>query len=244
GQGFFTWATMVIPSNDAFLAVPDDALADPVFDEDGNFLGPVVIQRFGSDVLDAGTEVNTEENAAFLNQTARDQGEAEGGVITEHPGFNGSEGLADGEPVNILGGTTAPGAMIDPVEGDFTRNAGNEQLLEIVIDLVAGSDDTLIGGAGEDILDGGRGDDRLEGGTGADTFVFEADAGFDTVTDFEADADILDLSADVFGFESIDDVLGAASQEGDDVLIGLGDEGALRVRDLEVDQLTDDNVLF
>ncbi|MEL7522189.1 MAG: spondin domain-containing protein, partial [Cyanobacteria bacterium J06553_1] len=43
GRGFFTWGTMIIPSNDAFLAVPDDALADPIFDEHGNFIGPIVI---------------------------------------------------------------------------------------------------------------------------------------------------------------------------------------------------------
>ena len=46
GQGFFTWATMVIPSNDAFLASPDDALQDYIFDEDGNFAGPLVIVAF------------------------------------------------------------------------------------------------------------------------------------------------------------------------------------------------------
>ena len=38
---------------------PDDPFADPIFDENGNFIGPVVIERRGSDVLDAGVEVNT-----------------------------------------------------------------------------------------------------------------------------------------------------------------------------------------
>ncbi|MBQ4824499.1 spondin domain-containing protein [Leisingera sp. HS039] len=169
GQGFFTWATMVIPSNDAFLASPDDALQDFIFDADGNFAGPLVIERFGTDVLDAGTEVNTEEGAAFLNQTARDQGTAENGVVRQHEGFNGSEGNPDGTPVNILGGTTAAGTSVDPAEGDFTRNSGEEQLLRIVVDLAEGGADVLSGGAGSDYIDGGRGNDLLRGQRGADT---------------------------------------------------------------------------
>ncbi|KIC08960.1 hypothetical protein RA19_16785 [Leisingera sp. ANG-M1] len=169
GRGFFTWATMIIPSNDAFLASPDDALQDFIFDADGNFAGPLVIERFGSDVLDAGTEVNTEEGAAFLNQTARDQGTAENGVVRQHEGFNGSEGLPDGTPVNILGGTTAAGTIVDPVEGDFTRNGGEEQLLRIVVDLAEGGNDVLSGGDGNDLIDGGRGNDLLRGQRGSDT---------------------------------------------------------------------------
>ncbi|UTW46542.1 CHRD domain-containing protein [bacterium SCSIO 12696] len=169
GQGFFTWATMVIPSNDAFLAVPDDALADPIFDADGNFIGPLVIERFGSDVLDAGTEVNNEEGAAFLNQTARNQGTAENGVVSVHPGFNGSVGNPDATPVNILGGETAAGTIVDPVIGDFTN--GNPQLLRIEINLAAGGDDVLDGGEGNDILDGGVGNDELIGGAGADELL-------------------------------------------------------------------------
>ena len=169
GRGFFTWATMIIPSNDAFLASPDNALQDFIFDEDGNFAGPLVIERFGNDVLDAGTEVNNEEGAAFLNQTARDQGTAENGVVRQHEGFNGSEGLPDATPVNVLGGTTAAGTIVDPIEGDFTRNDGQEQLLRIVVDIAEGGDDVLSGGAGNDTIDGGRGNDILRGQTGADT---------------------------------------------------------------------------
>ncbi|MEM8820890.1 MAG: spondin domain-containing protein [Pseudomonadota bacterium] len=235
GNGFFTWATMVIPSNDAFLAVPDDALADPIFDDLGNFIGPVTIQRFGSDVLDAGTELNTEEDAAFLNQTARDQGTAEGGFVAAAPGFNGSVGNPGGTPVNILGGTTAPGAVIDPVEGDFTRNDGGEQLLEIVIDRIAGADDTLNGGAGDDIL---------EGGGGTDTFVFDDGTGDDTVVDFEAGegGEFLDVSA--FGFEDAASVLAAASQQDEDVVIALDADDSVTLESVQIGDLVADNFIL
>ncbi|MGI9499583.1 MAG: spondin domain-containing protein, partial [Geminicoccaceae bacterium] len=174
GQGFFTWATMVIPSNDAFLAVPDDPLADPVFDADGNFLGPVVIERSGNDVLDAGTEVNNEQDAAFLDQTAPNQGLTEGGTVGSHPGFNGSAGNPDGQPVNILSGEamTAAGTTIDPDVADFTLNP-DQAFFRITIDQLTaeGGDDVLEGGKGNDKIEGGGGNDRISGGRDDDMLL-------------------------------------------------------------------------
>lgn len=173
GQGFFTWATMVIPSNDAFLASPGNPLTDAIFDAKGNFVGPLTITRDGNDVLDAGTEQNTERDAAFINQLAPDTGEDQGGVVAVHQGFNGSVE----NPINILGGElmTAAGTMIDPVIGDFTAN--NDVLLRITVDEVQAADeagdDKLFGGRGEDLLIGGLGDDLLDGGQGDDTASYQ-----------------------------------------------------------------------
>ncbi len=133
---FFSFATMVIPSNDAFLSSPGDPLAIELFAEDGSFKGPFETVLTGNNVLDAGTEVNTEEDAAFLNQTAPDTGIDENGTVELHPGFNGSIGNPDATPVNILGGTTDPGAVIDPFFGDFTRNDGNGPLLRVTVEEV------------------------------------------------------------------------------------------------------------
>ena len=54
--------------------------------------------------------------------------------------------------------------------------------------------DALSGGAGGDILVDGAGVDSLTGGAGSDTFVFVADGQADRVTDFDPNADRLDLS--------------------------------------------------
>lgn len=63
--------------------------------------------------------------------------------------------------------------------------------------------DVITGGAGDDILNGsggadflmdGAGSDTLTGGDGADRFSFEYDGETDTITDFEAGIDALDLS--------------------------------------------------
>ncbi len=242
GQGFFTWGTMVIPSNDAFLAAPDNPFADPIFDQNGNFLGPIVIERRGSDVLDAGTEVNTEEDAAFLNQSAPNTGLDENGVVGAHPGFNGSVGNPEGGPANILGGTTAPGAVIDPTVGDFT--ADDDVLLRIEIEQVAvvdGGNDVLAGDLGNDTLEGGGGNDTLTGGLGADTFVFTESAGNNTVTDFAIAEDTLDLS---LIFDDFDDVLTGASQAGDNTLISFDDNNSALLLNVDVTTLSSDNFLL
>jgi Ca2+-binding RTX toxin-like protein len=64
------------------------------------------------------------------------------------------------------------------------------------------SADTLIGGSHNDIITGGGGGDTLTGGGGSDTFVFKAvtdsqasSGNFDTITDFTAGSDHVDLSA-------------------------------------------------
>ena len=54
---WFTYASMVIPTNDLFVG-NGNPFAHEVFDENGNFNGPVEILLFGSSVNDAGTEVN------------------------------------------------------------------------------------------------------------------------------------------------------------------------------------------
>ncbi|MEO1194072.1 MAG: endonuclease/exonuclease/phosphatase family protein [Pseudomonadota bacterium] len=52
-----------------------------------------------------------------------------------------------------------------------------------------GGDDSIEGGNGQDILAGGTGDDVLSGGSGLDRFVFTGDFGDDTITDFDANED-------------------------------------------------------
>ncbi|MEM9005104.1 MAG: spondin domain-containing protein [Cyanobacteria bacterium P01_F01_bin.86] len=94
---YFSYAAMVIPSNDAFVA-NGNPFAHQIFDDAGNFLG-ADFTILGSDVLDGGTEVNDElpVNTAFFGQTAPNTGVEENGVVELHPGFNsvGSGGILD-----------------------------------------------------------------------------------------------------------------------------------------------------
>lgn len=84
---YFSYASMVIPSNDAFVA-NGNPMAHMIFNERGRFM-PASFIVGGDAVLDAGTEVNDEvpENTAALAQSVPDTGVAEGGVVTMHEGF-------------------------------------------------------------------------------------------------------------------------------------------------------------
>ncbi len=111
---YFSYAAMVIPSNDAFIA-NGDPQGIQVFDDSGSFLGADFF-ILGSSVLDAGTEVNDEipANTAALEQMAPNTGVTEGGVIAAHSGF-----MAGG---NILAAFP---------DGDFTQD--NYQVARITI---------------------------------------------------------------------------------------------------------------
>ncbi len=116
--------------------------------------------------------------------------------------------LADGRVVFTFVST-------DPADGDFgfssiaTRfldfgGGGTDQGETLVgIDpglalMGYGGDDVLIGSTGNDILDGGLGADTLFGGLGADRFVLRDANAIDTLGDFNANDDFIDIS-DLFG---------------------------------------------
>ncbi len=94
---YFSYASMVIPSNDAFVA-NGDPLAHPIFTASGSFVGADFVV-LGVEVVDAGSELNDEnpENTAFLNQTVADTGLDESVGIHDHVGFKfpGSGGILD-----------------------------------------------------------------------------------------------------------------------------------------------------
>ncbi len=110
---YFSYASMVIPSNDAYVA-NGNPLAHPLFDENGNFVGAEILIA-GSAVNDAGTEVNDElpENTAFFGQAAPNTGTPENGVNTDHPGFKpASEGGILADPMFANADFTADGYNI------------------------------------------------------------------------------------------------------------------------------------
>lgn len=94
---FFSYASMVIPSNDAFIA-NDNSEAIRLFNDSGKFVGADFVIG-GSEVLDAGTEINDETPAhtAFFGQMSPDTGDNENGMIRSHSGFKapGEGGILD-----------------------------------------------------------------------------------------------------------------------------------------------------
>ncbi len=118
---YFSYASMVIPSNDAFIA-NGNPLAHQLFDASGAFVGQSFVVS-GDESNDAGTEVNDEipSNVAFLAQAAPNTGTDENGLVaTPAPGFAAAGSLAF--PSGILNYPVFAG-------GDF--NDADDRLLSV-----------------------------------------------------------------------------------------------------------------
>lgn len=142
-NAYFNYAAMLLPSNDFFVANGNER-AHQIFDEQGNFIGADFI-ILGSNVLDAGTEVNDEipANTAFFGQQTPNTGVTENGVVTQAGGF-------------IPGGAI----LSDPrfANGDFT--ADGYQVARIrLFNTINGSDDNdeLLGTKQDDLIIGNAG---------------------------------------------------------------------------------------
>ena len=94
---FFSYASMVIPSNDAFVG-NGNPRAHKIFNRGGHFHSADFIV-YGSAVRDAGSELNDEapENTAFFGQMMPDTGQDESVGVHHHVGFKfpGSMGILD-----------------------------------------------------------------------------------------------------------------------------------------------------
>jgi len=95
--------------------------------------------------------------------------------------------------------------------------------------------DTLNAGSGNDTLYGGAGNDTLKGGSGSDTFVIGSASGKDTITDFQAGTDRIDVSA--YHFASFSDLLKATKDVGFNTVISLDATNSLTLTGLHYAQL-------
>ncbi|MDZ8105549.1 MAG: calcium-binding protein [Nostoc sp. DedQUE12a] len=98
----------------------------------------------------------------------------------------------------LNGGAGSDSLNIDFSSGDnlLDGGAGNDTLSAFF----ASGNNTLKGGAGNDILISGNNDDTLYGGTGTDTFVFNSfNDGVDSIYDFNASNELIQVSAGGFG---------------------------------------------
>ncbi len=94
---YLSFASMIIPSNDAFIANLDPRRIE-LFDNQGNFQGARALTIYGRDVYDAGTEANDPAGGAAFS-TGGGSGVDENGVIRKHPGLGDfvGTGLPTGE---------------------------------------------------------------------------------------------------------------------------------------------------
>jgi hypothetical protein len=103
---YLNYLSMVVPSNDLFIG-NDSAIE--LFDAGGNFNGPIVIDIYGSNVWDNGTEVNDITNGpAFVQGQDGSAGLGENETIQAFFDRPGADAYLD----SIVGVVTAPGDVI------------------------------------------------------------------------------------------------------------------------------------
>lgn len=127
---FLSYISDLRPTNDAFIA-NEDPFEIELFDSNGKFKGPLYIDIFGNQVLDAGLCRNDEAVLTGLDVGSLDGQSCEPGigVVTPHPGLNGSWRNPDGVPQRVLGGTAnyyppsypEPIPHYDVANADFSR---------------------------------------------------------------------------------------------------------------------------
>lgn len=100
----------------------------------------------------------------------------------------GDDDVLGGAGADNLRGRDGDDTLIGGGGGDVLRGGVGE--------------DRLTGGNGKDRLFGGQDDDRLIGGKGGDIFIFNRNAGDDSIGDFKLAADRIDLTA--FGLRPAD----------------------------------------
>lgn len=122
---FLIFFSMVVPTNDTFIAV-DDPTAIEVFDADGNFVGPVSFLVGPGSIFDAGTEGNDFSNGpAFVIDPLTD---ATAGLETPGAVVALSTGIGAGtEPA---GGLTTPAGAFDPALFDPGANIALVQVTQ------------------------------------------------------------------------------------------------------------------
>ncbi len=126
---FLSWFGSVHPSDDAFVG-NDDPMRIELFDADGRFKGPLYIDLFGNQVMDAGVCYNDEQRLFWLHEAPQwprpGSCRASEGAVRQHPGLNGSLRNPDADP-GVLGTSVEhPGfpfgvLRFDPVGADFSR---------------------------------------------------------------------------------------------------------------------------
>ena len=152
----------------------------------------------------------------------------EGGAGRDYiRGGSGDDNLSGGDDRDIVRGDTGD----DTIDG----GAGN--------DLLTGDtgDDSIVGGTGNDTIAGGSGNDTLTGGAGEDTFLFIENFGQDTITDFDVDDDVIDISMLDMEIASYSDL--TIVQMGNDVTIGHTDfdGGIITLTGVSATDLSADN---
>jgi uncharacterized delta-60 repeat protein len=202
----------------------------------GNLLANIITGSSGNNTLDGGLGVDTliggMGNDLYIVDDLED-------LIVENAGSGidlVSSNVSYELTVNVEKLSLAGNQSINGL-GNFLNNEINGNSADNYLNGGYGKD-TLIGGNGNDFIDGGFGKDILTGGPGNDVFNFSTHLSqtfnIDTIADFTAGDDVIQLDRSIFTEIRIDGVLseslfcrGSAATQADDRIIYDQTTGAL-----------------
>jgi probable HAF family extracellular repeat protein/VCBS repeat-containing protein len=200
-----------------------DTLRVSAVDGQANEVGKAIAGAFGSLTLKADGSFSYTANSKDVLPAS---GFAED--VFTYTASTGDGGTADSTLTvtitpagsSYLGGTpgvtvTAPGGHSSTLDG----GAGN---------------DTLVATTGATVLIGGPGD-TLTGGSGSDTFMFLGNFGHDTITNYNANKDLIELDHNEFA--NLTAVQHASHQVGSDVEIDAGQHGDVVLHNIQLSQI-------
>ena len=225
---YLSFASMMLPSNDAFFGndAPD---AYQLFDDAGEFVGPVTIDVTAADLYDAGTEENDVMGLPFVpaadGTTATDTADGialvtDGllpyvGAVTA-AGTTVGAALAAEEPIAVITVYAGPARTCGDQAVTVNLALGEEPTDDADVILGTDGDDVIAGLGGNDIICGEGGNDSINGGSGNDT-IFGGD-GDDALRGGRG-------SDTIYGQDGNDNILG---QRGADELHGNDGDDTLR----------------
>jgi len=98
-----------------------------------------------------------------------------------------------------------------------------------------GGNDTISGTSWNDTIAGGTGNDTLSGASGNDTFIFRANLGQDTITDFVAGQDVLEFGDGLFADAAA--ALAAATASGNNTIITIDTNNSVLLQNVALANL-------
>jgi large repetitive protein len=148
------------------------------------------------------------------------------------------DGNTDASLGHVMASTT--GAWIIVKEGLSANSVHNFIVNAFDQTGNTGSIKVLYGTTGNDTINSSAHNEFLFGNGGNDTFVFSGSVGKDTITDFNASNDVLQLSQNAFADFSA--VLAHAAQAGSDVTITVDPSNSITLHNTTLSQLTSNNI--
>jgi phosphodiesterase/alkaline phosphatase D-like protein len=220
-----------------------------------------IFGRNGNDFLKGGDGADRLEGGNGNDKASGGDGDdvfvaANGDGNDHYSGDQGTDTLdlsATSAPVKVdLEGGTASGSAIgfdrlSSVENVIGSGGGDHIAGDNDANRLEGGagNDKIAGDRGNDVIIGGSGDDLLRGGPGDDTFIFHAEFGTDTITDFSAGPGIGDvIQFDQTMLADFAAMLLATSDLGDDLRITSGADAIILKNVADVANLNADDFDF